>query len=65
MSLGQISADQARNDRIEEAVSILSFLADAVPAATKDGALPEDSAHGLFLILRAVADSLAQVRNLP
>jgi len=58
------SADPA--DQLEDVAAVLEFLADATPALAAPGAggLTDRSAHGLHLILRAVAETINRARSM-
>lgn len=54
-------------DLLDEAVVVLTFLADATPALQQGQGhtdLDETSAHGLCLILQAVSATITQARRM-
>lgn len=54
-------------DLLDDAVAVLAFLADATPAlhpARGCAGLGETSAHGLCLILEALAATITQARQM-
>ena len=62
-----ISPSSRPVDRLEDAVAVLTFLADVAPALSqRGGAAPTDtSAHGLCCILHAVAATVAANKPQP
>ena len=62
-----ISPSSRPVDRLEDAVAVLTFLADVAPALSQRGGveLNDTSAHGLCCILHAVAATVAACKPQP